>query len=189
VNRRINLKVIAPQVLKMLQGNREGRQVPQPLCWRFAVLSHLKSLQKQLVAAKRKEVVQYARDQCCRSRVFNEHGWRRTVQRCNGFEHYRRSRILAKARRGSAHSGRANDGHPQTIIEVTGHRRHLQLIKDAVLDAQDLCARTRSTVQASQELLQQVDDLYRSNMGPVVAQEQIWSIAPAVLFTAILRAS
>ena len=77
----------------------------------------------------------------------------------------------------------------ETIIEVADHRRHLQLIKDAVLDAQDLCARTRSTVQASQELLQQVDDLYRSNMGPVVAQEQIWSIAPAVLFTAILRAS
>jgi hypothetical protein len=56
----------------------------------------------------------------------------------------------------------------ETIIEVADHRRHLQLIKDAVLDAQDLCARTRSTVQASQELLQQVDDLYRSNMGPVL---------------------
>ena len=56
----------------------------------------------------------------------------------------------------------------ETIIEVADHRRHLQLIKDAVLDAQDLCARTRSTVQASQELLQRVDDLYRSNMGPVL---------------------
>ena len=68
----------------------------------------------------------------------------------------------------------------ETIIELADHRRHLQLIKDAVLDAQDLCARTRSTVQASQELLQRVDDLYRSNMGACAAQEQIWSIAPAV---------
>ena len=60
----------------------------------------------------------------------------------------------------------------ETIIEVADHRRHLQLIKDAVLDAQDLCARTRSTVQASQELLQQVDDLYRSNMGPVLHKKK-----------------
>ena len=58
----------------------------------------------------------------------------------------------------------------ETIIEVADHRRHLQLIKDAVLDAQDLCARTRSTVQASQELLRRVDDLYRSNMGACAAQ-------------------
>ena len=56
----------------------------------------------------------------------------------------------------------------ETIIEVCDHRRHLQLIKDAILDAQDLCARTRATVQASQELLQQVDGLYRSNVGPVL---------------------
>ena len=56
----------------------------------------------------------------------------------------------------------------EIIIEVADHRRRLQLIKDAVLDAQDLCARARSTVQASQELLQEVDDLYRSNVGPVL---------------------
>ena len=56
----------------------------------------------------------------------------------------------------------------ETIIEIAGHRRQLRLIKDAVLDTQDLCERARSTVQASQELLQQVDDLHWSNMGPVL---------------------
>ena len=56
----------------------------------------------------------------------------------------------------------------ETIIEVADHRRHLQLIKDAVLDAQDLCERAKSIVQESQELLQQLDDLRRSNMGPVL---------------------
>jgi hypothetical protein len=56
----------------------------------------------------------------------------------------------------------------ETIIEVADHRRRLQLIKDAVLDAQDLCVRARSTMRASQELLQQVDSLHRSNMGPVL---------------------
>jgi len=42
----------------------------------------------------------------------NKHGKRRIVQRSNGFQRYRRSRILAKARRGGANSGRANDGGP-----------------------------------------------------------------------------
>ena len=56
----------------------------------------------------------------------------------------------------------------ETIIEIAGDRRRLQSIRDAVLDTQDLCARARSTVQESQELLQQVDDLYRSNMGPLL---------------------
>jgi hypothetical protein len=41
----------------------------------------------------------------------------------------------------------------ETIAEVADHRRRLRLIRDAVLDAQDLCARSQSTVQASQELL------------------------------------
>jgi len=73
----------------------------------------------------------------------------------------------------------------ETIIEVADHRRHLQLIKDAVLDAQDLqlikdavldaqdlCERAKSIVQESQELLQQLDDLRRSNMGPVLHQSK-----------------
>src|SRR5262249_28345379 len=93
--------------------------VPMPgFGLRFAVLSRLKSLQKQLVAAKRKNVAQCVRDQCCRSRVFNKHGRRRTVQRCNGFEHYRRSRLLAKARRGGARSGRANGGGPHQVAHA-----------------------------------------------------------------------
>jgi hypothetical protein len=56
----------------------------------------------------------------------------------------------------------------ETIAEVADHRRRLQLIRDTVLDAQDLCARSQSTVQASQELLRQLDDLYWSNTGPVL---------------------
>ena len=60
----------------------------------------------------------------------------------------------------------------ETIIEVADHRRHLQLIKDAVLDAQDLCERAKSIVQESQELLQQLDDLPRSNMGPVLRKNK-----------------
>jgi hypothetical protein len=55
----------------------------------------------------------------------------------------------------------------ETVIEIADHRRRLRLIKHACLDTQDLCARGRSTLQASQELLQQVDDLHRS-MGPVL---------------------
>jgi hypothetical protein len=60
----------------------------------------------------------------------------------------------------------------ETIIEIAGDRRRLQSIRDAVLDTQDLCVRARSTVQASQKLLQQVDDLHRSNMGPVLRKNQ-----------------
>src|SRR5215469_2266664 len=59
----------------------------------------------------------------------------------------------------------------ETIIEIAGDRRRLQSIRDAVLDAQDLCARAMSTVQASQELLQQADDLRRSNMGPLLRKK------------------
>src|SRR5262249_6768875 len=40
------------------------------------VFSHLKSLQKQLVAAKRKRNGAVRSDRCCRSRVFNKHGRR-----------------------------------------------------------------------------------------------------------------
>jgi hypothetical protein len=60
----------------------------------------------------------------------------------------------------------------EKIIEIAGDRRRLQTMRDAVLDTQDLCARTRSTVQVSQELLQQVDDLHRSNMGPVLRKNK-----------------
>jgi hypothetical protein len=60
----------------------------------------------------------------------------------------------------------------EAVIEIADDRRRLQLIRDAVLDAQDLCARARSTVQASQELLQQVDDLRRTNMGPVLRKNK-----------------
>jgi hypothetical protein len=62
----------------------------------------------------------------------------------------------------------------ETIIEIADHRRRLQLISDAVLDAQDLCERTMSAVRESQELLQQVDDLYRSNVGPVMHKNKYW---------------
>jgi hypothetical protein len=60
----------------------------------------------------------------------------------------------------------------EIVIEVAYHRRRLRLIKDTLLDTQDLCARARSTVQASQELLQQVDDLHRNNMGPVLHKKK-----------------
>ena len=53
-------------------------------------------------------------------------------------------------------------------IEIAANRRRLRLMKDAVLDTQDLCARAKSTVQETQELLRQVDDLRRSSMGPVL---------------------
>ena len=42
-------------------------------CSMDLVVSHLKSLQKQLVAAKRKGNCAVRSDQCCRSRVFNKH--------------------------------------------------------------------------------------------------------------------
>ena len=60
----------------------------------------------------------------------------------------------------------------ETVIEIAGDRRRLQSMRDAVLDTQDLCARARSTVQVSQELLQQVDDLHRSYMGPVLRKNK-----------------
>ena len=60
----------------------------------------------------------------------------------------------------------------EKVIEIARDRRRLQLMRDAVLDIQDLCARARSTVQVSQELLQQVDDLRWSNMGPVLRKNK-----------------
>jgi hypothetical protein len=43
------------------KGTERSCQVPRPFCLRFAAVSHLKSLQKQLVAAKRKEIARCAR--------------------------------------------------------------------------------------------------------------------------------
>ena len=54
------------------------------------------------------------------------------------------------------------------IIKIAEQRRQLQLIRDALIETQVLCARSMSTVQESQELLQQVDDLRRRNVGPVL---------------------
>jgi len=46
----------------------------------------------------------------------------------------------------------------ETVIEIADNRRRLQSATDAVVDAQDLCARARLLAQESQELLRQVDD-------------------------------
>jgi len=59
-----------------------------------------------------------------------------------------------------------------TIAEVADHRRHLQLIMEGILDTQDLCARSLFMVRESQELLQQLDDLHRSNTGPVLHENK-----------------
>ena len=55
-----------------------------------------------------------------------------------------------------------------TVIEIANDRRRLESVSDAVVDAQDLCARARLIVQESQELLRQADDLHRSGTGPVL---------------------
>jgi len=56
----------------------------------------------------------------------------------------------------------------EIIIEVAEQRRQLRLIRDAFLDTQVMCERAVFMVQESQELLQQVDDLRRRNMEPVL---------------------
>jgi hypothetical protein len=45
------------------------------------------------------------------------------------------------------------------ISEIASHRQHLQFVKNGVLEAHEMCARARSTVQESLELLRKVDDL------------------------------
>jgi len=47
------------------------------------------------------------------------------------------------------------------VIEIAFDRRQLELLKSAVDDTQELNARCKVTMQESQELLQQVDDLLR----------------------------
>jgi len=56
----------------------------------------------------------------------------------------------------------------EIIIKIAEQRRQLQLIRDALIETQVLCARSMSTVQESQELLQQVDDLRRRNVESVL---------------------
>jgi len=59
--------------------------------------------------------------------LLDKHGKRRIVQRSNGFQRYRQSQILAKARRGGAHSGRAYGGGS---YQVTHARYRGKLRKD-----------------------------------------------------------
>ena len=59
----------------------------------------------------------------------------------------------------------------ETVIEIAADRRRLQSATEAVVDAQDLCARARLLVHESQELLRQVDDLH-SSMGPVLRKNK-----------------
>jgi hypothetical protein len=47
------------------------------------------------------------------------------------------------------------------VIEMAFDRRQLELLKSAVVDSQELYARCKVTMQESQELLQQADDLLR----------------------------
>jgi hypothetical protein len=47
------------------------------------------------------------------------------------------------------------------VVEIAFDRRQLELLKSAVVDTQELYARCKVTMQESQELLQQVDDLLR----------------------------
>ena len=56
----------------------------------------------------------------------------------------------------------------EIIIKVAEQRRQLQLIRDALIETQVLCARSMSTVQESQELLHQVDDLRRRKVESVL---------------------
>jgi len=61
----------------------------------------------------------------------------------------------------------------ETVIEIADDRRRLQSATEAVVDAQDLCARARLLVQKSQELLRQVDDdLHRSGTGRVLRKNK-----------------
>ena len=45
------------------------------------------------------------------------------------------------------------------VIDFAFERRRLESLKNAVVDTQELFSRCKVTVQESQELLQQVDDL------------------------------
>jgi len=58
------------------------------------------------------------------------------------------------------------------FIKTAHDRRQLQSATDAILDTRDLCARARLVVHESQELLQQIDDLYRSTTGSVLRKNK-----------------
>ena len=47
------------------------------------------------------------------------------------------------------------------VIEIAFDRRQLELLKSAVVDTQELYAQCKVTMQESQKLLRQVDDLLR----------------------------
>lgn len=47
------------------------------------------------------------------------------------------------------------------VIEIAFDRQRLESLKSAVVDSQELYARCKVTMQESQELLQQVDNLLR----------------------------
>ena len=73
------------------------------------------STNPQTLQGNRERRAKFAEPFCLRFAV--------TVQRCNGFEHYRRSRLLAKARRGGARSGRANGGGPHQVAHAWYRRK------------------------------------------------------------------
>jgi hypothetical protein len=60
----------------------------------------------------------------------------------------------------------------ETVIEIAYDRRRLLSAREAVVDAQDFCARARLVVQESQELLRRVDDLHRTGKGPVLPKNK-----------------
>lgn len=73
-------------------------------------------------------------------------------------------------KRRAFYSGNAME---QAKVTKTAHdRRQLQLATDAILDGRDLCARAKLVVHGSQELLQQIDDLYRSATGSLLRKNK-----------------
>jgi len=52
-----------------------------------------------------------------------------------------------------------SDDNVNNVIEIAYDRRRLESLKNARVDTEQLFARCKVTIQASQELLQQVDDL------------------------------
>jgi hypothetical protein len=61
----------------------------------------------------------------------------------------------------------------QAKVSKTAYdRRQLQSATDAILDTRDLCARARLVVHESQQLLQQIDDLYRSATGSLLRKNK-----------------
>ena len=58
------------------------------------------------------------------------------------------------------------------VSEITYDRRRLESLKNVVVDTQELYTRCMVTMQESQELMQQVDDLLmRSALKPVARKE------------------